>query len=172
MHVCVKLLQSFLTLCNPMDLSPPRSSVHGIFQTIILEWVDMPSSRRYWTLGKLTILEEMGCTTALGLYLITTCCHANMPCLLPQASDDQMCRTCGKVHSFTHSLSKCFGGACLNKQIWRLTWFMSSASSPSANDAVHPNPLTTLSCLLTHSRFPPHHPACAHTMLLLLLLSR
>ena len=45
MHVCVKLLQSFLTLCNPMDLSPPRSSVHGIFQTIILEWVDMPSSK-------------------------------------------------------------------------------------------------------------------------------
>lgn len=140
---------------NPQRLQQNQLTEWGCF--LIL------GPRRYWTLGKLTILEEMGCTTALGLYLITTCCHANMPCLLPQASDDQMCHTCGKVHSFTHSLSKCFGGACLNKQIWRLTWFMSSASSPSANDAVHPNPLTTLSCLLTHSRFPPHRPACAHT---------
>ena len=28
-----------LTLCNPMDYSPPDSSVHGIFQARILEWV-------------------------------------------------------------------------------------------------------------------------------------
>ena len=29
-----------LTLCNAMDRSPPGSSVHGISQTRILEWVD------------------------------------------------------------------------------------------------------------------------------------
>ena len=28
-----------LTLCNPMDYSPPGSSVHGILQARILEWV-------------------------------------------------------------------------------------------------------------------------------------
>ena len=33
------------TLCNPMDCSPPGSSVHGILQARILEWVAMPSSR-------------------------------------------------------------------------------------------------------------------------------
>ena len=33
------------TLCNPMDYSPPGSSVHGILQARILEWVAMPSSR-------------------------------------------------------------------------------------------------------------------------------
>ena len=33
------------TLCNPMDYSPPDSSVHGIFKARILEWVAMPSSR-------------------------------------------------------------------------------------------------------------------------------
>ena len=33
------------TLCDPMDCSPPGSSVRGIFQTRILEWVDNPSSR-------------------------------------------------------------------------------------------------------------------------------
>ena len=37
--------QSYLTLCNPMDCSPPSSSVHGILQARILEWVasrDLP----------------------------------------------------------------------------------------------------------------------------------
>ena len=34
-----------LTLCDHMDYSPPGSSVHGILQARILEWVSMPSSR-------------------------------------------------------------------------------------------------------------------------------
>ena len=34
-----KLLQSCLTLSDPMDCSLPGSSVHGIFQARILEWV-------------------------------------------------------------------------------------------------------------------------------------
>ena len=43
--VCVKLLQSHLTLCDPMDCSPPDPSVHGILQARILDWSAMPSSR-------------------------------------------------------------------------------------------------------------------------------
>ena len=34
-----KLLQSGLTVCDPMDSSPPGSSVHGTLQARILEWV-------------------------------------------------------------------------------------------------------------------------------------
>ena len=37
--------QSCLTLCNPIDCTPPVSSVHGILEARILEWVAMPSSR-------------------------------------------------------------------------------------------------------------------------------
>ena len=37
------LLLSCLTLCNPMDYSPLGSSVHGILQARILEWVPFPS---------------------------------------------------------------------------------------------------------------------------------
>ena len=33
------------TLCNPMDFSPPGSSVHGILQARILEWVAIFFSR-------------------------------------------------------------------------------------------------------------------------------
>ena len=36
---------SQVRLCDPMDCSPPGSSVHGILQARILEWVAMPSSR-------------------------------------------------------------------------------------------------------------------------------
>ena len=39
-----KSLQSCPTLCNPMDGSPPGSSIHGILQARILEWVAVPSS--------------------------------------------------------------------------------------------------------------------------------
>jgi len=39
-----KSLESCLTLYDPMDCSPPGSSVHGMLQTRILEWVVVPSS--------------------------------------------------------------------------------------------------------------------------------
>ena len=37
--------QSCLTLCDPMDCSLPGSSVHGIFQAIVLEWIYFSFSR-------------------------------------------------------------------------------------------------------------------------------
>ena len=48
------VFQSCPTLCDPMDCSPPGSSVHGILQAWILEWVACPFSRgssqpRDWT---------------------------------------------------------------------------------------------------------------------------
>ena len=45
--VCVRaeLLQSCLTLCDPMDCSPPGSCVRGILRERIPEWVAISSSR-------------------------------------------------------------------------------------------------------------------------------
>ena len=37
-----KSLQSCKTLCDPMDCSPPSSSVHGILQARILKWLPCP----------------------------------------------------------------------------------------------------------------------------------
>ena len=45
-HVHAKLLQSWSTLCNSMDYSPPGSSVHCISQARIMEWVAISFSRR------------------------------------------------------------------------------------------------------------------------------
>ena len=48
LYLCVhaQLLQSYPTLCNPVDCSPSGSSLHGILQARILERVAMPSSTR------------------------------------------------------------------------------------------------------------------------------
>ena len=49
-----EVAQSCPTLCDPMDCSPPGSSVRGIFQARVLEWVAISFSRgfsrpRDWT---------------------------------------------------------------------------------------------------------------------------
>ena len=50
-HICIhtsmraKSLQLCSTLCDPMDCSLPGSSVHGLLQAGMLEWVAMPSYR-------------------------------------------------------------------------------------------------------------------------------
>ena len=45
--VCVLVGQLYLTLCDPMDCNPSSSSVQGILQTRILEWVVIPFSRGF-----------------------------------------------------------------------------------------------------------------------------
>ena len=58
--------QSGLTLCNPMDCSPPGSSVHGIVQARILERVAISSSRRSSPPGDRT---HVSCVSCLGKHL-------------------------------------------------------------------------------------------------------
>jgi len=42
-----KSLQSCLTLSDPMDYSPPGSSIHGIFWATVLEWGAIAFSPRF-----------------------------------------------------------------------------------------------------------------------------
>ena len=49
-----EVAQSCLTLSNPMDCSPPGSTVHGIFQARVLEWGAIAFS------GALAIGQHMG----------------------------------------------------------------------------------------------------------------
>ena len=53
--IIVQLL-SCVQLCNPMDYSPRGSSVHGIFQTRILEW---KKKKEYWNGLSFPSLEEL-----------------------------------------------------------------------------------------------------------------
>ena len=70
--VKVLTVHSCPTLCDPMDCSPPGSSVHGILQARILEWVAIPFSRASSQLrdqtqvsciasGFFTTEQEFGC---------------------------------------------------------------------------------------------------------------
>ena len=75
-YVCWMCALLRLTLCDPMDCSSPGSSVHGILQARILEWVAISSSKgSLWLniikaiiltsllLNPLEILRGMGCKT-------------------------------------------------------------------------------------------------------------
>ena len=53
--VCV---QPYLTLCDPMDYSPPSSSVHEIFLTRILEWAAISFSKLVLSRWKCKVLSK------------------------------------------------------------------------------------------------------------------
>ena len=64
LHVCIcaESFQSCLTLCDPMDCSPPGSSAHGMLQSRILEWFAMPSSRGFSPPRNRTHVSYKSCT--------------------------------------------------------------------------------------------------------------
>ena len=71
--------QSCLTLCNPMDCSPPGSSVHGILQARTLEW------------GSLSLLKGIFPTQRSSTGLLH--CRRILYCLGLQGSSDSTPRT-------------------------------------------------------------------------------
>ena len=74
--MCVQLLQSCPTLCNLRHCSPPGSSIHGILQARILEWVATPSSR-----GSSRLRDQTHTFCMAGGFLT-----AEQPGKLPQGS--------------------------------------------------------------------------------------
>ena len=66
--VKLKLFQPCPTLCNPVDCRSPGSSVHGILQARILEWVFMPSSRASSPPMGWTCVSYVSCIGMQGLY--------------------------------------------------------------------------------------------------------
>ena len=74
--VCPLLIQSCPTVCEPMDGSPPGSSVHGILQAKILEWVAMPSSRGSSRPRDRTCTSYVSC---IGRQVLYHLCHLGSP---------------------------------------------------------------------------------------------
>ena len=90
------VIQLCPTLCDPMDCSPPGSSVHGILQAKILEWVSFPSpgdipdpgiETRFPALQILYHLNHQGSSKTMECF--TNCIsflhrgHANVFCITP-----------------------------------------------------------------------------------------
>ena len=74
--MCVLSHKSCPTLFDPMDCSPPGSSVHGIFQARILEWVAISFSRGFSSPRDQTWVSCI----AGRLFLLLS--HQGSPCLL------------------------------------------------------------------------------------------
>ena len=100
-----KSLQLCPTLCDPIDGSPPGSSVHGNFQARVLEWVAIAFSalvmrgmqikttvRYHFTLTKLAIMNKI--ITRIGKNMEKSassftafgfgCCHLGKSLVIPQ----------------------------------------------------------------------------------------
>ena len=55
-----EVAQSCLTLCDPMDCSLPCSSIHGIFQARVLEWVTISFSRNWkWKWSRSVVSDSL-----------------------------------------------------------------------------------------------------------------
>ena len=83
-NCCSLLGKSCLTFCNPMDSSPPGSSVHGISQARLLGWVTISFSRGYshprdqtqvpWLAGRFFTTEPPGKPLSFNVYLLIEDC--------------------------------------------------------------------------------------------------
>ena len=74
-HVCVCVCvcahtQSHLTLCNPMNCSPPGFSVHRMLQERTLEWVAIYSSRGS---SRPTYQTHVSCIHCIGRWILYHC---------------------------------------------------------------------------------------------------
>ena len=65
--VCAQSLSLVQLFATPMDCSPPGSSVHGIFQTRILEWVAIYSSKGFsWPRDQ----THVSCISCIGSQIL------------------------------------------------------------------------------------------------------
>ena len=83
---CAKSLQSCLTLCNPMDCSPPGSSVHGILQAKLLEGIAIPPPGDLPDLGIKP--ASLTCPALADRFFTTSVAWEATPCIImgPQNS--------------------------------------------------------------------------------------
>ena len=68
--------QLYPTLCDSMDCSPPGSSVHGILQARILEWVAIPFSRGS---SPPRDRSHVSCISCIGRQVLYDLCHLGSP---------------------------------------------------------------------------------------------
>ena len=68
--LCVLVAQSCPTLCHPMDCSPPGSSIYGIFQVRILEWIAIFYSRGSSRPGD---WNHISCVSCIGRWILCHC---------------------------------------------------------------------------------------------------
>ena len=67
-----EVTQSCLTLRDPMDCSLPGSSIHGIFQARVLEWVAIAFSEKDHITNPKGLQKSLACTHTYGNFQMKT----------------------------------------------------------------------------------------------------
>ena len=101
-------LQSCVTLCDPVDCSPPGSSVRGILQARILEWDAIPSTRGSFPPRDRTHVSYISCISKWALY---HSCHPGCHLIMSSVS----CLSIGKEGKVRITLNQ------KGKDSWRNT---------------------------------------------------
>ena len=77
-----EVAQSCLTLCDPMDRSLPGSSIHGILQTRVLEWVAVAFSVQVYNTVIHNIFDDYSpFIVIIEYWLYSLCCTIYLFCL-------------------------------------------------------------------------------------------
>ena len=97
--VC-SVAQSCLTLCDPMDCSPPGSSVCGIFLARIMEWVAILFSRSWIHISCISCIAGDSSPPGSTFFMVVMCatvvncpCHLLLSLLLSHFSCVRLCVT-------------------------------------------------------------------------------
>ena len=160
-----KSLQPCLTLCDPIDSSPPGSSVPGILQTIVLEWVAISFSiicQKKQFLGNFFYI----CPTLTHTHLLEQRCHYQALLswkytnLTEHSSLDQFYRE--QSTDATTLVATCAGrrpqAALTSPAHWPCPW----RSLPPQHSPTHPSllQLITSPLMLTLMRTDSSQPGC------------
>ena len=97
---CCLVAQLYLTLCDPMDYSLPGSSVYGIFQARIMEWVTIAFSRGF------SPPRDQICVSCIGRQILYHCTTWDWKIWYPLLS------TCVLVHKNYLLSLKTINGSC------------------------------------------------------------
>ena len=113
--VCVLVTQSCPTLCNPMDCSPPGSSVFGISQARILEWIAISSYRGSFQPRDQTCISHISGTGKWILY-----CWGTREAPLPPPDTVPVAM---HIHSTQNLVSENYFLLKGTRAYWRNDWF-------------------------------------------------
>ena len=105
--------QSCLTLCDPMDCSPPGSSIHRIFQVRVLEWVAISFSKILEILQ--VVFKWLRATQSNAIKfkdsqivpVVISRCYHMFQSIIPFKEDIPLCpglKKCWKLHGNGRSL--------------------------------------------------------------------